>query len=322
MILASIGRGLLHDAAILSVNAAGSRALKAARFMLRRSQARHRASRLYARPEAPYVPGNAMTLVEIRGKRLEIQRFPGERTTELIFLHEGLGSAATWRDFPRDLAAATGCPALVYSRFGYGRSDPAVLPRSTRFMHDEAFDVLPALLEALGIADAILIGHSDGGSIALLYAGAVGRGVRGLVLEAPHVFVEDVCVASITALREGYAGSELAEKLARRHADADATFHGWTDVWLRPEFRDWSIAEYLSGVRVPVLVIQGEADEYGTVAQVDAVGSGVSGPSARLLLPGVGHSPHRDRPDEVLGAMAAFILKLVSGAPGVPRNGA
>jgi pimeloyl-ACP methyl ester carboxylesterase len=249
-------------------------------------------------------------LVEILGVRLEIERIDGRRGTTLIFLHEGLGCAATWRDFPRDLAEATGCPALVYSRRGYGRSDPAVLPRPVSFMHEEALTVLPALLEQTGVKDAILVGHSDGASIALLYAGA--HPVRGLVLEAPHVFVEDICIASIASLRAAYPASEMAEKLARRHADADATFYGWTDVWLSPDFRRWNIEDVLGGVRAPVLVIQGEADEYGTTAQVDAVCSKVAGPSARLILPGVGHAPHRDMPEEVLRAMARFIDALIA----------
>lgn len=249
--------------------------------------------------------------VHVLGKQLEVVRIEGTEATTLVFLHEGLGSAMSWRDFPRDLARATGCPALVYSRLGYGRSDPAPLPRPVSFMHEEAFHVLPELLERAGIEDAILVSHSDGASIALLYAGATGRRVRGLVLEAPHVFVEDICVASIAALRSAYPGSELQQKLARRHDDADAMFHGWADVWLHPDFRRWNIEDCLPGVRVPALVIQGEADEYGTLAQVDAVCAKVSGPSARLVLPGVGHSPHRDAPEVVLEAMARFINDLL-----------
>jgi pimeloyl-ACP methyl ester carboxylesterase len=260
-----------------------------------------------------------MALIEVRGRRLEVERIGSggsvsPRAPVLVFLHEGLGCAATWRDFPRDLAAATGRPALVYSRFGYGASDPAELPRPTTFMHEEARVVLPELLERAGVDDAILIGHSDGGSIALLYAAAHGRRVRGLALEAPHVFVEDICTASIAALRGGYPGSEMAEKLARRHADADATFYGWTDVWLRPDFRRWNIEEHLASVRAPVLVIQGEDDEYGTTAQVDAVCAKVGGLSSRLILPGVGHAPHRDAPEVVLEAMATFVGRIMRAA--------
>jgi len=259
-----------------------------------------------------------MPLLEIRGKRLEIERIipardEAEKVT-LVFLHEGLGCAATWRDFPREVSAATGCPALVYSRAGYGLSDPAALPRGVRYMHEEALDILPELLDRTGIDDAILIGHSDGGSIALIYAGAIGRRIRGLALLAPHVFVEEMGVASIAALRNSYPGSELAEKLARRHADADATFYGWADIWLHPEFRRWNIEEYLAGVRAPLLVIQGEEDQFGTAAQVDAVCAGVSGPAERLMLPGVGHSPHRDQPDEVRDAMARFVERLLASA--------
>lgn len=253
-----------------------------------------------------------MALLEIRGRKLEVERIEGAGPTTLVFLHEGLGCVASWRDFPATLAAATGCPALVYSRLGYGKSDPAPLPRPLLFMHEEALRVLPALLDRAEIQDAILVGHSDGASIALIHA-AAGRGrVRGLILEAPHVFVEDICISSIAALRESYPGSELQEKLARRHADADAVVRGWTEIWLRPSFRNWNIEMFLRDVRAPSLVIQGTADEYGTVAQVDALCAQLGGPTERLILPEVGHAPHRDRPEEVLAAMAGFVRRLVA----------
>lgn len=250
-----------------------------------------------------------MPLLEIDGRRLEVEH-AGAGPTTLVFLHEGLGCAATCRDFPAELAAASGCSALVYSRLGYGRSDPAPLPRPISFMHDEALRTLPAVLERAGIEDAILVGHSDGASIALIYAGAIGSRVRGLILEAPHVFVEDVCLASISALRAAYPGSELRDKLLRRHDDADAVVRGWTDVWLHPDFRSWNIEEYLPGIQVPALVIQGDADEYGTPAQVDAVCAQIAAPAERLILPGVGHAPHRDQPDTVLATMASFVRRL------------
>jgi pimeloyl-ACP methyl ester carboxylesterase len=251
-----------------------------------------------------------MELVLVGDARVEVELVEGERKTTLVFLHEGLGCAGTWKDFPQELCRATGCRGVVYSRLGYGASDPARLPRDAGFMHEEALSTLPKVLEACDVDEAIFVGHSDGASIAILYAGGVGKGLRGLVLEAPHVFVEDVCVSSIARLREGFPGSEMEEKLGRRHRDARATFYGWTDVWLSEAFRGWNIEAYLGGVTVPTLVIQGEEDEYGTIAQVDAVCAQVKGASERLILPGVGHSPHRDKPDEVLEVMARFVRKI------------
>lgn len=236
----------------------------------------------------------------------------------LVFLHEGLGCVARWRDFPRDVAAATGRAALVYSRRGYGRSAPADLPRPVTFMHEEALRVLPELLAAEGIDDAILIGHSDGASISLVYTGTVGRAVRGLVAIAPHVFVEDVCVRSISALRADYLdpGTEVRQKLAKHHADVDHTFLGWADVWLDPAFRAWDLTGYLPGVRVPVMVIQGESDEYGTLAQVDAVCAGVSGPCERVVLSACGHVPQRDQPEATLAAVVRFVRSIVGSREG------
>ncbi len=241
---------------------------------------------------------------------------PGEAPT-LVFLHEGLGCVSLWRDFPARLAEATGCGALVYSRAGYGRSDPVELPRPVSFMHHEGLRVLPEVLDAAGVRDAVLVGHSDGASIAVVHAGsgAAGR-VRALVLEAPHVFVEDVSVASIARAGEAYREADLRAKLGRHHGDnVDCAFRGWNEVWLHPEFRAWNLEAYLPAISVPVLVVQGEADEYGTLAQVEAVRAGVRGPVETLVLPGVGHSPHRDRPDETLAAMAGFIRERLGGTP-------
>jgi pimeloyl-ACP methyl ester carboxylesterase len=263
--------------------------------------------------------------IVLGGLRLEAARF-GHRVAgrpTLVFLHEGLGSVALWRDFPPALATATGCAALVYSRQGYGASDPVALPRPLSFMHDEARHVLPALLEAEGIEDAILIGHSDGASIALIYAGENGARLRGLVLEAPHVFVEPVCVESIAKINASYGTSDLRAKLARHHgANVDGAFRGWADSWLDPEFLAWNIEEFLPGVRVPLLVIQGEDDEYGTLAQIERVTRQVSGPVEQLILPRCGHSPHRDQRDKVLAAMTRFIEELVktTAAPVVARD--
>ncbi len=249
----------------------------------------------------------------VAGVRLETARYgePAAGRPTLVFLHEGLGSVSLWRDFPRRVAAATGCPALAYSRRGYGRSDPVALPRPLSFMHDEARVVLPALLAAAGIEDAILIGHSDGASIAIIYAGENGAKLRGLVLEAPHVFVEQVCVDSIAKVRASYRTSGLRERLARHHgANVDCAFYGWADSWLDPAFRGWNLEEFLSGIRVPTLAIQGEDDEYGTLAQLERVCAQVAGPAERLVLQKCGHAPHRDQREATLAAIAGFVRRL------------
>ncbi|HZS82413.1 MAG TPA: alpha/beta hydrolase [Stellaceae bacterium] len=250
-----------------------------------------------------------MPFVAIGGCRLEYEWIaetrPGVPT--LVFLHEGLGSVALWRDFPAKLAAATGAAALVYSRRGYGSSDALEAPHAVDYMHREALEVLPALLDRFAIAAPVLVGHSDGASIALIHAGGAGRDVRGLVLEAPHVFVEDVTIASIAAAKASYAASGLGRRLAPYHADPDAAFRGWNDIWLDPEFRAWNIEAYLPAIACPVLAIQGEEDEYGTVAQLHAIRRGVAGPCELLLLPGCRHSPHRDQAEATLQAMVRFI---------------
>lgn len=240
---------------------------------------------------------------------------PPERAPTLVFLHEGLGCAATWRDFPARVAEATGCGALVYSRAGYGASDPVDLPRPVGFMHHEGVAVLPEVLEVAGVRDAVLVGHSDGASIALVHAGS-GRAarVRALVVEAPHVFVEDVSVESIARMRDAYRSTDLPRKLARYHGDnTECAFRGWNDVWLDPAFRAWNIEEYLPRITVPVLVIQGEDDEYGTLAQVEAIRTQVGGPVETLVLPDCGHSPHRDQPERTLEAMVRFVRRTVNG---------
>jgi pimeloyl-ACP methyl ester carboxylesterase len=245
----------------------------------------------------------------IQGATLEY-RWVGEakRAANIVFLHEGLGSVSMWRDFPERLAAKTGRRGLVYSRRGYGASSPVEPPRPVSFMHHEALDVLPAVLAYFDLDDVILFGHSDGASIAIIYAGAKRGPVRSMVLEAPHVFVEPVCIESITQTHRTYETTDLGERLSRHHgANTDAMFRSWTDVWLRPEFRAWNIEEYLKPITVPLLAIQGEDDEYGTLAQLEAVSSQVSGPAQRLVLPRCGHSPHRDQPEAVLEAAASFI---------------
>ena len=249
------------------------------------------------------------------GARLEYRWFgprPDAAPT-IVFLHEGLGSAGLWRDFPARLAEAAGCGAVAYSRAGYGRSDPASLPRPVRFMHDEAL-VLREVLERLEIRDHVLFGHSDGASISLIHAGSgPAPGLRGVIVEAPHVFTEPHGLASIAAIREVYETTDLRRRLARHHGEnVDVAFRGWNDVWLDPEFAAWNIEAYLPAIRAPMLVIQGEDDEYGTWAQVEAILRQSGGPVEVLPVAHCGHSPHREHPDIVLNAAAAFIRRVLA----------
>lgn len=253
------------------------------------------------------------TLVPADGRRLEYRwHGPGpEEAPTLVFLHEGLGSVSHWRDFPERLASATGCGALVYSRAGYGASDPAELPRSVRYMHHEAVAVLPEVLERTGVRTAIPVGHSDGASIALIHAAlCTGSPVRALILEAPHVFVEDVSVRSIAEAAEAYRTTDLRSRLKRHHADVDAAFWGWNDIWLDEEFRHWNIEALLPRVRCPTLVVQGREDPYGTLAQVEAIQRQAAGSVQVLVLEDCGHAPHRDHPEVVLEAMRAFVERV------------
>lgn len=247
----------------------------------------------------------------VHGRRLEYRWWPPPSppaATPLLLLHEGLGSVGLWRDFPEALAARTGRATAAYSRLGHGASDPRGTALDIDFMHDEAERVVPSVLDALGLDRAVLVGHSDGGSIALLAAAAHPRRVEALVLEAPHVFVEPVSVASIARMRDLYASTDLRERLARYHGDnVDEAFRGWNDVWLHPDFLAWNIERALPRVTCPVLVIQGEADEYGTAKQVEAIAAGVGGAVETVWLRDCGHSPHRDQPAAVLDAVAAFL---------------
>jgi pimeloyl-ACP methyl ester carboxylesterase len=226
----------------------------------------------------------------------DLERIAGAAPT-LVFLHEGLGSRSAWREFPAELARASGRAAMAFSRAGYGQA-PARASWPVSFMHDEA--------RALAVEpESILVGHSDGASIALLYAAA--HPVRALILEAPHVFVEDKTVASIAALR---SQPELVERLGKHHAHARATFDGWTSVWLDPQFRAWHIESCLPRVTAPTLIIQGEDDEYGTSAHIDAIRRRLGAPCETLLLPECGHAPHRDQPERTLAAMRDFIARV------------
>jgi pimeloyl-ACP methyl ester carboxylesterase len=252
--------------------------------------------------------------VELGDMRLEY-RMIGPRPDEaptIVMLHEGLGCVGLWNEFPDKLAAATGAGVFVYSRAGYGRSSPSVLPRPVTFMHDEAKDVLPRLLDAIGFRRGLLFGHSDGASIATIYAGSVqDHRVRGLILIAPHFFTEDMGIAAIASVREAYATTDLRAKLARWHADPDNAFRVWNDAWLEPGFRAWDITTELAYIRVPILIVQGETDQYGTAKQLEAAERECYCPVEVALLPDVGHSPHREAPDVLLKTAAAFANRLL-----------
>jgi len=250
-----------------------------------------------------------MAFVDVAGARIEYERIEGGRRPTIVLLHEGLGSVAMWRDFPAEVARATDHDVLAYSRRGYGRSSPLRAARPVRFMHDEALVVLPRLLDALAVERPVLLGHSDGASIAIVHAGASARAVAGLVLLAPHVMVEEVTVASIAAARRAYETSDLRARLSRYHDDVDGAFRGWNDIWLAPEFRAWNVEEYLPAITCPVLAIQGDRDEYGTMDQIDRIARGAHGVEV-LAVPGAGHSLHRDCPQEVLEAVNRFVARV------------
>ena len=227
----------------------------------------------------------------------------------LVLLHEGLGSARLWRSFPWDLAAATGRRTVAYSRPGYGRSNVVSAPRRPSYMHDEATEVLPAVLARMDIGRPVLVGHSDGASIALLHAGA-GHPVTAVVAIAAHVLVEERSLEGIRAARHRFETTDLAERMGRHHLDPVATFRGWNDIWLSPQFRDWNIEDHLPTVTAPVLVVQSADDEYGTLDQVRRITAGVAGPVETLVLPAGGHAPHLTRSEEVTSALTRFLSRL------------
>jgi len=267
----------------------------------------------------------------IQGKKLELQRLTSDDRGKptIVFLHEGLGSVSAWRDFPAQLAERTGCSAVVYSRYGYGNSEPLSEPRNSHYLHDEALHVLPELLTKLSIENPILLGHSDGASIALIYSGANGSGVsgaaangagtngagtkwrvRGLIVIAPHVFIEHESVTGVAATKVAFETTDFAEKLARHHRDTESAFLGWSNIVLNPDFHSWNIEEYVSRIACPVLAVQGVDDEYATFAHLDAISRLVPAPVERLHLSNCGHSPHREQPEELLNAASAFIATL------------
>jgi pimeloyl-ACP methyl ester carboxylesterase len=230
----------------------------------------------------------------------------------IVMLHEGLGSVGLWGDFPDKIAAAAGAGVFVYSRAGYGKSSPGKLPRSTRFMHEEACDVLPRVLNAIGFQRGFLLGHSDGGSIAAIYAGSVqDHRVRGLALIAPHFFTEEMGLAEIVRAREAFTSGKFREKLSRWHADVDCAFRSWSEPWLDPQFRKWDITESLCYIRVPVLIVQGEQDQYGTLKQLETAQEACYCPVETAVLPGVRHVPQREAPELTLKIVTDFINRLL-----------
>ncbi|MBS1812436.1 MAG: alpha/beta hydrolase [Acidobacteria bacterium] len=256
-----------------------------------------------------------MNFLQLQHHRIEYARFPSAKARPdappIVFLHEGLGSVALWRDFPQQIADATGCEAVVYSRHGYGKSDALREDRAVNYLHSEALHVLPELLDKLKLKMPILFGHSDGGSIALIHAGSGVRPISGAIVLAPHVMVEEISLTGIRKTRESYLTTDLKQKLARYHDNPDSAFWGWCNIWLHPEFRTWNIEEYLPSIACPILAVQGEGDEYGTMEHLDRIAA--QAPSVELLkLANCGHSPHRDQPAAILQATVNFVHRCLS----------
>jgi pimeloyl-ACP methyl ester carboxylesterase len=248
------------------------------------------------------------------GRTLETQWWgpAPEAAATLVLLHEGLGCVALWRDFPEALAAATGCGVFAYSRFGYGGSDTASLPRPMNYMHDEAVSVLPRVLDTAGVRRALLIGHSDGGSIAAVHAGAV-QDVRvvGAVLMAAHFFVEDLNIASIRAIKEHYEQGDLRARLRRYHRDVDVAFRGWNDTWLDPRFRSFDIMAEVARIRVPILALQGADDPYGSDEQLRVLERAARCSVETRLIEGARHSPHLEARDATMEAIVPFVRNVL-----------
>jgi len=261
--------------------------------------------------------------VEAGGHRLFAEKIHPDKHTlsegspTIVFLHEGLGSIGQWRDFPATLCLVTGLAGLVYDRWGYGKSDPVTLPRPVRYLHDEALTTLPEVLEKCDVGEAILVGHSDGGTIALIFASVHPKHALGIATEAAHVFVEDVTVKGIEEAVQIYRTTALPGRLSKYHGtNTDLAFRGWAETWLSPEFRRWNVEEYLPGVVCPVLAIQGAEDQYGTPAQVESITGKVTGPARKLLIPACGHIPHHEARSTVLTEMKQFIDETLAHRPG------
>ena len=252
--------------------------------------------------------------LSVRGLELEYACHgpaPDQAPT-IVMLHEGLGCVALWRDFPARVAEATGMGVIAFSRAGYGQSDPAALPRPLDFITQEAVEVLPEVLDQIGFQRGILLGHSDGASIAAAHAGSIAdMRVRGLILMAPHFFTEPHGLAAIAEAKVAFESGELRARMAKYHADPDNAFYGWNEVWLREGFREWDITEVIDYFRVPTLAIQGRDDAYGTLKQIEVIEERSYAPVDLLVLEGCGHAPHQEKPEEVLSAIAEFAERLM-----------
>ena len=255
----------------------------------------------------------ATSHLTVDGVRLETACFGPAPDTglTLVLLHEGLGCVSLWRDFPQRLTKATGLGVFVYSRAGYGQSDPCPLPRPINYMSDEALQTLPKILDAIGFQQGILLGHSDGATIAAIHAGMSGDlRVRGIVLMAPHFFAEPGGLQAIAVAKENFEQGDLRDKLAKYHADVDCAFRGWNDVWLDRRFKNWNVAEVIDYLRIPVLAIQGTDDQYGTLAQIEEIESRIYSPVDTEIYEGCGHSPHMEKPEETMRAVVDFARRL------------
>jgi pimeloyl-ACP methyl ester carboxylesterase len=261
-------------------------------------------------------------LLRIKDSNLEYRMIgpqPSQAPT-IVMLHEGLGSVAQWGDFPDRLQAATRMGVFVYSRAGYGASTPVTLPRPLDYMSREALDVLPALLDAIGFERGVLLGHSDGASIAAIHAGGTGdHRVRGVALIAPHFITEDIGLAAIAETKRAYESDGLRGRLGRWHGDVDHTFYGWLGAWLDPDFRQWDIGEYLAYIRVPVAILQGEGDQYGTIRQIEIAKEECYCPVDVTMIPGAGHSPHREVPELTLATISEFARRILIDHEGPER---
>jgi len=261
--------------------------------------------------------------IELAGQRLETAWWGEgpETAPTIVLLHEGLGCVALWRNFPAQLTAATGCGVFAWSRRGYGASSPIALPRPVSYMHDEAREWLRPVLDAAGVRRCILLGHSDGGSIAAIYAGSVQDDrVRGLALLAPHFLVEEVSLAGIREARGRFLNSDLRARLARYHKDVDGAFWGWNQAWLDPAFRDWNIEAEVARIRIPMLIVQGTSDPYGTVEQLRVAQWLALGPVEGLVLDGIGHAPHLEATEATVAAVADFVHRRLGSGAQEPQN--
>ena len=252
-------------------------------------------------------------MLDIGTHALEFREFRPEEphVPTIVLLHEGLGSLGLWRDFPEKLAEETGFRVFAWSRAGYGASSPVTLPRPLDYMHEEAREVLPQILDAIEAEDVVLVGHSDGASIAAIYAGTYADPrLRGISLMAPHFIVEDVSISSIAEAKKAYDAADLREKLARWHENVDVAFRGWNDAWLDPAFRQWDIRDLLAEIEVPVQIVQGEDDQYGTIRQIEVAREHLPAAPDVLMMKGVKHAPWKEAADATLEAIADFCERV------------